>query len=729
MSDAGLQNALRLRRAGKFAEAAEIYTEILRADPRHFEAMHALGIVRYQCGELENAEQLIAEAVRINPRASDALYNRGSLLLRLERLNEALASFSEALAVKPDYAEALGNRGTTFMRLGRYQEALADFHKLVDLKPGIAEAWNNLAGALLKSHRYEEAHTSYGKALAIKPDHVGAQKHRGAVSLALKNYADALADADRALACDAQDAETWQLRADALAELNRREEALASYSRMLAIRPHSLNALYNRANNLMALRRFEEAARDYGEVVRIRPDYRYAPGNLAFSKLCSCDWDGFAQADKSIRLGIRAGRPVAAPFQALLFSDTAEDARTAAHLWVSREYPAALHPLWQGDLYRHEKIHLAYLSANFHDHAVARLIAGVLEHHDRTRFEITAVSFGPDDKGLLRNRLIRACVRFIDVQSQTAEQIARLLRQMEIDVAIDLMGFTEASRPGILAHRPAPVQVNYLGYPGTMAADYMDYVIADDIVIPKHHESSYSEKVVRLPHSYLPGDDKRAIAERLPSRTEANLPEYGFVFCCFNNNYKFTPAMFDVWMRLLRGLEDSILWLSQTSPGTRHNLQREAEARGIATHRLVFASYVPEDKDHLARLSLADLFLDTIPYNAHATASDALWAGVPVLTMAGDSFPGRVAASLLHAIGMPDLIAPSLKDYEQLALTLARDPNRLAAVKAKLARNRLTGGLFDTKNFARDLETAYAAIWDRSQRGLPPASFAVGTAP
>ena len=368
---------------------------------------------------------------------------------------------------------------------------------------------------------------------------------------------------------------------------------------------------------------------------------------------------------------------------------------------------------------------MAYLSANFHDHAVARLMAGVPEHHDRRRFETYAFSFGPDDKGPLRARLTDAFDHFIDVRDHTEEQIARRLREIEADIAVDLMGFTEGSRPGILGFRPAPVQVNYLGYPGTTGAQWMDYILADSIVIPPEQQAHYREKVVYLPNTYLPGDNRRKISPRVPSRSEAGLPDSGFVFCCFNNNYKFTPALFDVWMRLLRAVKGSVLWLSYPNASTINTLKREAEARGISPERLVFSSYVKSDDDHLARLSLADLFLDTLPYNAHATASDALWAGVPVLTVAGASFPGRVAASLLHAIGMAELVAPSLAAYEERALQLAGNPSELAALKAKLARHRDTEPLFDTARFTRNLERAYEVMWDRSQRGLPPDGFAI----
>jgi len=710
MNEAVLQSALALRRAGRLAEAAQIYADVLRGDPRNFEALHALGILRYQCGELDQAERLIFEAIRINPGAADALYNRGSLLLRLNRMEEALTCFDRALEQKPDYAESLGNRGSTLMRLGRHEEALADFTRLTGLKPGLAEAWNNRGAALMKLERYGEARASFDKALALRPNYLDVRRSRTAVSFALKDYAAALAGADEVLALDPRNAEICELRAGALAGLNRREEALASYDRALALKPGSADALFNRAAILMGFRRMEDAAHDYAEVLRIRPDYPYAPGNLAFSKLCLCGWGELDETTESVRAGLRAGQPVSPPFQALALGASESEALSAAQVWTAREFPPAREPLWRGEIYRHDRIRIAYLSANYHDHAVARLMAGVFEHHDRTRFETIAVSYGAEDTSPMRRRLQGAFDRFLDVQSQAAAQIARELRRMEVDIALDLMGFTEGSRTEILAFRPAPIQVNYLGYPGTMAADYIDYILADPVVIPDAQRAYYREKVLHLPHSYLPGDRSRVIGDRVPSRAEAGLPEHGFVFCGFNNNYKFTPAMFEIWMRLLRNVEGSVLWLSQVNAAAVRNLKREAEARGVAASRLVFAPFVERDDDHLARMSLADLFLDTLPYNAHASASDALWAGLPVLTIAGASFPGRVGGSLLHAIGMPELIAPSSEAYEQLALRLARDPVALAAQKARLAQNRETHPLFDTARFTRDLEAAYAAM-------------------
>jgi predicted O-linked N-acetylglucosamine transferase (SPINDLY family) len=351
-------------------------------------------------------------------------------------------------------------------------------------------------------------------------------------------------------------------------------------------------------------------------------------------------------------------------------------------------------------------------------------MAGVFEHRDRARFETVAISFGPGDKTPVRKRLEAGFERFIDISGKTDVEIAACVRGMEIDIAVDLMGFTGECRSFILAQRPAPVQVNYLGFPGTMGAPWIDYIIADPSVIPVSQQGHFAEKIAYLPHCYLPADRTRAIAER-PTRLQAGLPESGFVFASFNNSYKFNPAMFAIWMRLLAAVEGSVLWLPENNPPAMRNLAREAKAHGVAPERIVFAPPVPGHENHLARLTLADLFLDTLPYNAHTTAIDALWAGVPLLTLEGNSFAGRVAASALEAAGLPELIASNAAEYEAAALRLARDPEALAGLKAKLAHNRLSCPLFDTVSFTRHLESAFATMWERQERGLPPASFAV----
>jgi predicted O-linked N-acetylglucosamine transferase (SPINDLY family) len=425
-----------------------------------------------------------------------------------------------------------------------------------------------------------------------------------------------------------------------------------------------------------------------------------------------------------LRRELRDGKRVLPPFVGIAVGSSPCELLTAARLWAEDECPTASVALCQGQPYAHDRIRLAYLSANFNEHAVARLMVGVFEHHDKTRFETTAISFGRND-GQMSERLERAFDHFVDVRSKGDAEVAQLLRDMEIDIAVDLMGFTELCRARILAFRPASVQVNYLGFPGTVGAGHLDYIIADKTVIQEGEQNSYSENVVFLPDCYLPNDSTRSIAARTPSRREAGLPERGFVFCSFNQAYKFAPAMFDIWMRLLKQSEGSVLWLPQCAPAAMRNLKEEAVKRGAPAERIVFAPFAPSTEDHLARLRLADLFLDTLPYNSHTSACDALWSGVPVVTYPGTSFAGRVAASVLLAIGLPELVASSLAEYENIAAEFASEPISLAAIKEKIAKHREVYPLFDTVRFTRNLEAAYTAMWQRARRGEAHASFAV----
>ena len=520
-----------------------------------------------------------------------------------------------------------------------------------------------------------------------------------------------------------ESAEAFFMRGHALQKLARDEEAIACFGSALTEKPHLTEALLNRAASLFRVRRYDEAARDYEALLALEPDFPFAQGNLLFSRLHSCDWRGFEQQQSAIAEGLAAGRRVVAPFDSKVLALTASDELACAKLWAADQCP----PIsgYEGRPQTHRRIRLAYVSADFHTHALATLMVGVFEKHDRTRFETVAISLGPDDGSPMRARLRRAFDRFIDVGGKSDTEIAATIRDLETDIAVDLMGFTEGCRPQIFAHRPAPLQANYLGFPGTMGADFMDYLIADETVAPKSEHRHFAEKIVTLPGSFMPADSTRPIGSRAFTRAELDLPDDGFVFCCFNASYKIAPPIFDIWMRLLAGIEGSVLWLGQAGDAARRNLQSEAEARGIAGNRLVFASYLPSAADHLARLKLADLFLDTLPYNAHATAVDALWAGLPVLTCMGNRFAGRVAASLLQALGLTELITHSPERYEDKARELARDRDALHAIRTRLHRNRASSSLFDTTRFTRNLEQTYLSMWDRRQRGLPPQSFAV----
>ena len=528
-----------------------------------------------------------------------------------------------------------------------------------------------------------------------------------------------------ALKLDPNSPELWSNRGTAQVAAKRHEAALASFSRALQLNPGFLGAQANRAHVLFELQRYAEAIPDYEALLARDPGHPYSAGNLVFCRLQCCDWSSFESDRKAMLARLRTGQRAVPPVLSVALLDSAADQLIAAQIVARDRFPPA-RPVWRGEIYRHERIRLAYVSADFHAHATAVLMAGVFEQHDRRRLEIIAISFGRDDGSPLRGRVQQAFERFIDVRGKTDLEIAQVMRDLEIDIAVDLKGYTSEARPAVFSLRPAPIHVNYLGFPGTMGAPFMDYLIADRIVAPAEHQPFYGEQIVRLPHTYQPNDRSRETAQAAGGRASAGLPDSGFVFCCFNNSYKIQPPVFDVWMRVLRGVPGSVLWLLADNAAASRNLRREAASRGIDPKRLVFAAReaLPE---HLARHRLADLFLDTLPYNAHTTASDALWMGLPIVTCMGSTFAGRVAASLLYAAGLPELVTESLADYEALALRLARNPEALAAIKSRLAQDRDTMALFDALQFARHLEAAYVAMHKRHQRSLPPAGFTVAT--
>jgi len=729
MFDTELQDALRLRRAGKFAEAAALYGEILKADPAHFEALHSLGIVHYQTGRLEEAERLMAEAVKLRPESPDALYNRASLLARLGRVDESLASFGRAISAKPDYVEALTNRGVLLSNAGRFAEAILDFDRVTAMHPGFAQGWRNRTGVFEALGRLEEALASVEKLIELDPKDWTALIKRADLLLQLNRASEAEQAYGKYLALQPSDPGAWNRRGIAAAELKRKEEALASFDRAVALAPADPDFRNNRANALFEAKRFAEAAADYEKSLALAPNLPYAEGYLLQCRLRCCDWGSVAPLRRRVAEGLRAGRQVIDPLSNVAVSLSPAEQLRCARIWVAESRPADSRPLWRGERYAHDKIRVAYLSADYRLHPVAHLIAGVFEQHDRERTEIFGVSFTPPGENAMRSRIAKACDQFHDVHAMTDRATAELLRGLEVDIAVDLMGFTDGNRQGILAMRPAPVQVNWLGYPSTMGAAYIDYLLADETVIPLADRLHFSEQAAYLPDCYLPGDSKRPVSAHAPGRIEAGLPKEGFVFASFNDSYKIAPEIFEVWMRLVNAVEKSVLWLGQTNPSVIANLKREAWSRGIAPERIVFANYVPSMDDHLARLSLADLILDTLPYNAHASASDALWAGVPLVTCEGGTFAGRVAASALKAARLPELITRSLADYEALALKLARDPASLVAIKARLASARDRLPLFDTARFTRHLESAYRTMRERARSGAAPQSFAVSTEP
>jgi predicted O-linked N-acetylglucosamine transferase (SPINDLY family) len=721
---ARLQQAVACHRAGDFAQAARLYRELLAAQPDLFDALHLLGVLEGQRGNAAAAAELIGRALRVNPNHAEAHSNLGNALRELKRHEEALGSYERALALRPDAPEALVNRGNALHELKRHEEALVSYERALALRPDHPAALFNRGNVLRDLNRPVEALGSYERALALDPRHLKALVNRGNLLLDLRRHEEALGSYDAALRVRPDQAEVHYNRGNALALLARYPEALASYGRAIALRPGYAEAFNNRGNLLLRLKRPDEAARDFARVIELDPEFEFARGALLHAKMLACDWDGLADLAHAIERDVLAGRRSTEPFGFHAVSRSEAVLRRCAEIYAQARFPPAPIRLWNGERYRHRRIRLGYVSGELFQHSITVLMAELFERHDRGRFELFAFDNGPDDASETRRRVRAAFDEVIDITRMTDLEAAQAARRREIDILVNLNGYFGRLRQGVFAHRPSPVQVTYLGFPSTSGAPYMDYILADRHVIPPADRVHYSEQVVYLPDCYQPNDTRRRAAPRAPTRAEAGLPEAGFVFCCFNNVFKITPEVFDTWVRLLERVPGSVLWLLEESAAASSNLRREARARGGNPDRLVFATMVPLD-EHLARLRLADLFLDTLPYNAHTTGSLALWAGLPVLTCEGTTFAGRVGASLLRAMGAPGLVASSLPEYEARALELAARPAELAAIRATLERNRATHPLFDAERFRRHIEAAYLAMWERAERGEPPESFAV----
>jgi protein O-GlcNAc transferase len=710
-----------LKMLGKPRQALEQFDRALRLNPKARETWNNRGTV---CNDLKEYDRAIADfdrSISIDPNYSDAYCNKGKSLTLLKRYDEALAAYDRALRLKSDFVEAWLGRGNVLREQRRRGEALMAFEKALALAADSAEAWLGRAFVLAELNYSEDALSAYDKALRLNPGLAGGWNGRANLLAELRRFDEALAGYDEAHAVKPDLAEAWLGRGNVFRELKRHQDALAAYDKALAIKPDFAEAWTCRADGLRALGRYGEAIADYEKALALEPDLPGVEGTRLHCKMLLCDWDNFAVERDNLIASVRQKKANATPFAFYNLSSSAADQLDCARSWSAVKYPALAPRIWQGTIYRHDRIRIGYVSADFHQHATSYLAAGLFECHDRSRFDVTAISVGQDDMSEMRARLKRAFDHFIEARELSDDEIAERIRTAEIDILVDLKGFTQDARTGVFARRPAPIQVNYLGFPATMGADYIDYLLADRIVVPASHKTLYAEKIVYLANSYQMNDSKRPISGKSFARAELGLPDAGFVFCCFNNNFKIFPDVFECWMRLLKRREESVLWLLEDNAGAAANLRKEARARGVDPDRLVFAkrTALPE---HLARHRAADLFLDTLPYNAHTTASDALWAGVPVLTQIGDTFAGRVAASLLHAVGLPELITETRDAYEQRAIDLATRPAELSRLREKLAQTRLSvsAPLFDTQLSTRHLERAYVAMYDRYQARLPP---------
>ena len=745
-----------LRSVGRLEEALEHCSRALSLQPALVEAWFNRGAMLAELKRPAEALDCFDRALQLHPGHVQALRARGLALLDLGRAGDALACFDGVLRAQPGNASLLASRGVALARLGRFQDALRSYDSALPGLPQDAGLHFNRANALTELARVPEALESYDRALALQPEFGEAWYRRGALQAALGQHpaalnsieralsiqprfapaliqhawllwqegrlAEALASYDRALEIEKSDI-AWNGRGAALRLFGRIDEALASFDAAIALNPQNAVALSNRADLLWRDKNLlEPAIADLERVIAADPDHPYALGELLHLRMYGADWRDFPQQVAQIEAGLREGRKVARPFVYQAIAEQPELAQRCSSLYAADQYPAQIAPPHAPR--GRDKIRIGYVSGEFGEQATAHLMAGLYECHDRGRFEVVAIDNGKSDNSVMRKRLENAFDHFVPIAGLPDDAAARKIREEEIDILVNLNGYFGAHRMGVFARRPAPIQVNYLGFPATLGAPYIDYIIADRTVLPEEEQPFYAEKVVYLPGCYQVNDSRRAIGAATGSRSDHGLPRNGFVFCNFNQSYKLLPVLFAAWMRILKRAPGSVLWLLDSQAPFPQNLRRAAQQQGVAGERLVFAPFRPLAQ-HLARLQQADLFLDTLPYNAHTTASDSLWSGVPLLTCRGTTFPGRVAASLLQAAGLQDLIVENLPDYEARAIALAGEPAAIAALKARLAANRSQSPLFDTDGFCRRIEQAYLRMWQIRQAGGAPEHFSV----
>lgn len=724
-----MREAIALHQQGRIAEAERRYAELLRQFPNHPDALQYLGVIESQKGNHTRALELLDRSVAANPRGAAAHYNRANILRDTNRLKDAIKGYDAALKLNPKHIGALINSAAVLRRLKRHSEAIDSYDRAIAIAPNEVNAHHGRGIALGELDRHEDAIAAFDRALALAPGKVELLISRGHALCRTGRHADAARDFLQAVAADPKSADAYAGLASALMELRHFAHAVESYDRARVLDQGRIELNYGRASALIELHRYDEAIAAFRELLAARPDYPYAAGMLVHAQNISCDWSDSGAASDLIER-VRQGKKAASPLAMLQTSESPFDMLQCARIVMRDKFEPGHTPLWHGEVYGHQRVRIAYVSADLRAHPVGNLIAPVIELHDRAQFEIAGIAYTGDDGSEMRQRLKRGFDRFIETGAMSDFDIARMIRTMEIDIAIDLTGLTANCRPGIFCFRPAPVQVNYLGYSGSMGSRRYDYIIGDQTVVPEQDARFHDEKIAYLPRPFLPFDAVSPPPSSLiKSRSDAGLPENGFVFASFNNSYKFNPSLFDVWMRLLRNIGGSALWLATSNPIAVRNLANEAEKRGVAAERIIFAPRLPDLNDHLARLALADLFLDTLPYNAHSTAADALKSGLPLLTCRGHSFAGRVAASLLESAGMTELVTTSLDEYESRAMMLAQNPGELANVRARLSAWRAANGEMSLHRTVRNLEAAYRQMWARAQQRLPPETFTIQAPP
>ena len=713
------------RAGGDKAAAVEAFSAAIKAEPGFAFAHFNLADTLLEVGDIQRASVAYDDIIARGFAGIDGDFhvNRGLCRFRLGDAPGALEAFRAALALEPGHSRAAARLSDLLQMLGQHRDAVMFLTGFLDKQRASLETLLSLGSGFLGLRDYPRALGLFERLAAAKPPASKALIGKGLALSGENRHEEALAALDAAIALDPRDADALIGKGVALKALRRLPEAIETYRRASEAVPRNINAHFNLGNALVLLKRNSEARQFYECAWALDNRNAEVLSALIRSMQITWEWQELAALQQRMVHDVASQRAITNPFNLLGVADDPGLHQIAARAYTRETLPLAPAAKPPPAAPR-DKLRIGYFSADLHNHATMHLLAGVLECHDRDAFEIHAFSYGPEIEDAMRARARATVDHFHECARLSDGAIIATARKAGIDIAIDLKGYTQDARLGPFAARVAPLQVSYLGYPGTVGADFLDYILADATVLPMDQQPFYDEKIIHMPDSYQANDDRRAIAPATPSRAEAGLPAEGFVYCCFNNAYKITPEIFASWMRILAAVPGSVLWLLRNEEDAMARLRAAAQAQGVDPARLVFGPSLPSAQ-HLARHRLADLFLDTLPYNAHTTASDALWAGLPVLTQMGEAFAGRVAASLLKAVGLPEMITRDTAAYEALAVALGQDAARAAALKAKLAAALPGAPLFDTPRFTRHLEAAFRLMWQRHVEGKAPEGFAV----
>ena len=702
---------------GRIDESIRSFKKVIELNPKYADGHNNLGVVLQEKGDLDESIKCFNKAMILKPNYSQAYNNAGIVYQKKGKLSLAAKYTKKAIFFNPNYVEAYNNLATITQDQGKFNQAIEYFNKAISLNPSYSEAYYNLGLAFSKLNEFDSAIKSYNKALSLKPNYPEAYNGLATIISQKGKLDEAIKLFNRAILLRPNYSEAYFNIGIVFKKQNKLYEALDSYLKAINFKPNYFESFYNIASIFEEQGKLHKAIDHYDKALRIRPDFDKAQAQKLHQKAKMCDWKTIQQ-DKELfsKLGTHTNH--IPPFTMLSFEDEPRNHYLRSKLYAKKKYLQKQIPLKEKcKISNKERLRIGYFSSDLQNHATMYLAAKIFENYNKDKFEVYVYSFGKClEHDEVREKLKNSVDVFKDVINFSDKDIAMLAREDQIDIAIDLKGYTKNSRTGIFAYRAAPIQINYLGYPGTMGAKFFDYIIADPVIIPETKKKFYSEEIIYMPYTYQPTSHSSIISNKKYTKSEMNLPNHSFVFCCLNNSYKISPNEFNIWMRILNKVENSVLWLFGSNKWAIKNLSKEAECCGIASKRLIFANQLPHP-DHLARLKLADLFLDTFNLNAHTTASDALWAGTPIITKVGNSFGSRVAASLLKAVGLPDLVVQNEKEYENLILEIANSPKKLLKINEILSSNKLSKPLFNSEKYISHLEDAYNQVFENYLKG------------